>query len=142
MEKKPMGSDDFTDITPPSKQSEPSPPLLVFGIVCVIVFFGFLFVLRQSPETPMSPRTVGTMLPRPVWESPPVVTKAAFDQIRPEMTYLNVMLIIGDPGEEISRSDIAGYTTIMYSWVNSNGSKMNAMFQNNSLVSKAQFGLR
>jgi len=58
------------------------------------------------------------------------------------MTYLNVMLIIGDPGEEISRSDIAGYTTIMYSWVNSNGSKMNAMFQNNSLVSKAQFGLR
>src|SRR5208337_3611622 len=54
MEKQPMGSDDFTDITPPSKQSEP-PPLLVFGIVCVIVFFGVLFVLRQSPETPTSP---------------------------------------------------------------------------------------
>ena len=38
MEKQPMGSDDFADITLPSKQSEP-PPFLVFGIVCVIVFF-------------------------------------------------------------------------------------------------------
>jgi hypothetical protein len=66
MEKKPMGWDDFTDITPPSKQSEP-PPLLVFGIVCVIAFFGFLFVLRQSPETPMSPRPETPT-------SPPIVT--------------------------------------------------------------------
>ena len=141
MEKQPMGSDDFTDITPPSKQSEP-PPLLVFGIVVAIGFFGVLFVLPQRPETPTSPRTGRMVLPRSVWDSPSVVTKAEFDQIRQEMTYEDVKLIIGHPGEEISRSDIAGYTTIMYSWANSNGSNMNAMFQNNSLVSKAQFGLR
>ena len=30
----------------------------------------------------------------------------------------------------------------MYSWQNGNGSNMNAMFQGDRLVNKAQFGLR
>jgi TM2 domain-containing membrane protein YozV len=36
---------------------------------------------------------------------------------------------------------VLGYTTIMYSWKNPDGSNMSAMFQNGELVSKAQFGL-
>lgn len=31
---------------------------------------------------------------------------------------------------------------VMYQWVNSNGSNMNTMFQNDRLIQKAQFGLR
>lgn len=50
--------------------------------------------------------------------------------------------MIGSPGEEAARSSLAGYTTVMYSWKNANGSNMNAMFQNDRLVTKAQFGLR
>jgi hypothetical protein len=30
----------------------------------------------------------------------------------------------------------------MYAWQNADGSNMNAMFQNDRLISKAQFGLR
>jgi len=30
----------------------------------------------------------------------------------------------------------------MYQWVNPGGSNMNAMFQNNKLIEKAQFGLQ
>lgn len=74
--------------------------------------------------------------------SPPIVTLAEYEQIREGMTYGEVIAVIGSPGEELSRSDMAGYVTVMYSWSNANGSNMNAMFQNGRLVTKAQLGLR
>jgi predicted RNA-binding Zn-ribbon protein involved in translation (DUF1610 family) len=73
--------------------------------------------------------------------SPPVVTIAEYERIQEGMTYDQVSAIIGEAGEEISRSDIAGYRTVMYAWKNSNGSNMNAMLQNGRLITKAQFGL-
>ena len=36
---------------------------------------------------------------------------------------------------------MAGVSSVMYQWVNADGSNMNAMFQNDRLVSKAQMGL-
>ena len=57
------------------------------------------------------------------------------------MSYKEVVSIIGAPGEEMSRVTISDVTTVMYSWTNSDFSNMNAMFQNDKLVSKAQFGL-
>jgi len=66
---------------------------------------------------------------------------ADYRRIASGMRYKQVRTIIGTEGEELSRSDMAQYTTIMYSWKNSNGSNMNAMFQNDRLVTKAQFGL-
>jgi hypothetical protein len=69
------------------------------------------------------------------------VTMQKYSRIQERMTYEQVQSIIGHPGEELSRTNIAGYRTVMYSWTNSNGSNMNAMFQNGRLVSKAQFGL-
>ena len=73
--------------------------------------------------------------------TPPTITRAKYESIQEGMSYSQVRGIIGEAGEELSRSDIAGYTTVMYSWKNSNGSNMNAMFQNGKLVNKAQFGL-
>ena len=70
-----------------------------------------------------------------------VVSRAEYNRIQSGMSYSEVADIIGD-GTEISRSDMAGYTTEMYSWENpSGGGNMNAMFQNDKLISKAQFGL-
>jgi uncharacterized protein DUF3862 len=71
-----------------------------------------------------------------------IVTKAKYDSVQAGMSYDQVRAIMGDPGEEISQSDIAGYTSVMYAWKNSNGSNMNALFQNGKLINKAQFGLR
>ena len=71
-----------------------------------------------------------------------MVTLTEYEQITQGMTYANVRAIIGAPGQELSRSDIAGYATVMFSWSNHNGSNMNAMFQNGRLSNKAQFGLR
>lgn len=73
--------------------------------------------------------------------SEPVVTASEYAQITDGMTYEDVVGVIGDPGEELSRSEMSGYVTVMYSWTNAGGSNMNAMFQNNQLINKAQFGL-
>jgi hypothetical protein len=74
--------------------------------------------------------------------SPPAVTKAEFMQIENDMTYEQVVAIIGAKGEVQSESNIAGYHTVMYSWMNPGGPNMNAMFQNGKLINKAQFGLQ
>lgn len=78
-----------------------------------------------------------------------IVTFDEYQRIKNGMPYMQVVEIIGDEGEEMSRNKIEGVPgvmesieTVMYQWVNSNGSNMNAMFQNDKLMQKAQFGLR
>jgi len=66
---------------------------------------------------------------------------AAYELIQKGMSYKQVRGIIGADGIETVRSELAGHTTVMYSWKNRNGSNMNAMFQDGELVTKAQFGL-
>ena len=73
---------------------------------------------------------------------PQKVTKAEYDAVREGMSYAEVAKIIGNPGEETVSNSLGGIKTEMYSWVNSDGSNMNAMFQDGELVTKAQFGLR
>lgn len=79
----------------------------------------------------------------------PVVKMVSYERVKPGMTYATAVEVIGFRGEEISRSHMAGVPgvmgsieTVMYQWVNPDGSNMNAMFQNDSLIQKAQFGLR
>lgn len=70
------------------------------------------------------------------------ITYQSYARVQTYMTYDEVTEIIGKPGQELSRSYVAGYDTVMYQWVNGDGSNMNALFQNDRLVQKAQFGLR
>ena len=77
------------------------------------------------------------------------VTADHYKQIQNGMSYRSVVSIIGIEGEEMSQNRIEAIpgvmdavVTIMYQWTNSNGSGMNAMFQNDKLMQKAQFGLR
>lgn len=79
----------------------------------------------------------------------PVVTMEEYQQIQNGMSYQQVVQIIGQPGEESARNHMDGVPgvmesleTVAYSWVNPGGSNMNAMFQNDKLMQKAQFGLR
>ena len=69
------------------------------------------------------------------------ITLANYHRIQEGMSYNQVARILDLHGEELSRSSIADHTTVMYARKNRNGSNMNAMFQNDKLVSKAQFGL-
>ena len=71
----------------------------------------------------------------------PTATRSKYDRVGDGMSYAEVVAIIGEQGEELSRSDAGGLTTVMYAWGNANGSNMTAMFQGDRLVNKAQFGL-
>lgn len=75
-----------------------------------------------------------------------IVTAQNYTDIKEGMKYSQVEEIIGSPGEEISRSkmdlgDGTSVLTVMVQWQNPDGSNMNAMFQNNQLIQKAQYGL-
>ena len=79
----------------------------------------------------------------------PVVTLSEYQKVANGMSYRQVAQIIGEPGEEISSSHIEGVPgvkasvdTVSYQWVNPDGSNMNAIFLNDRLITKAQFGLR
>jgi len=68
---------------------------------------------------------------------------ANYNRIKNGMSYEKVVAILGEQGVEMSSNDIGGYKTVMYMWKAGGFSagNMNAMFQNGSLIQKAQFGL-
>ena len=72
------------------------------------------------------------------------VTKKQYDKLQSGMSYSQAVAILGCDGEELSSSDMGGFKTIMYMWTGSSwsGANMNAMFQNDQLISKAQMGLK
>jgi hypothetical protein len=70
------------------------------------------------------------------------VTMAQYSAIKPKMSKSEAVNILGCAGTEISSGVMAGITTEMFSWKGTSpGANMNAMFQNNRLINKAQFGL-
>jgi RNA polymerase subunit RPABC4/transcription elongation factor Spt4 len=71
-----------------------------------------------------------------------VITKTMYDSVAMGMTGEEIESILGRAGEELSRSDIAGFTTTMHVWQNRDGGNVNVMIQNGRVVSKAQFGLK
>lgn len=77
-----------------------------------------------------------------------LVTFQHYERIRVGMPYSEVRSIIGSGGREVSRNQLDGVpgaapaiSTVMYQWENADGSNMNAMFQNDALIQKAQSGL-
>ncbi|MFZ0887371.1 MAG: DUF3862 domain-containing protein [Candidatus Binataceae bacterium] len=107
------------------------------GIGMALLGFIGIFAVSQQIAGVLS----GGSIPQSPFAPAAIVTKSQYDQISEGMTYKQVAAIIGHPGSEVSRSDLAGMSTVMYSWQNSSGSNMSAMFQNDQLVSKSQFGL-
>ena len=84
----------------------------------------------------------GVVVPGPGGvKTEPLVTLREFEQLSTGMSYEEAVAIIGAEGDIQSENEIMGIRTVMYTW--SNGiANMNAMFQDNKLMSKAQIGLR
>ena len=72
------------------------------------------------------------------------VTKEKYDKLQSGMSYSQAVAILGCEGEELSSSEMGGFKTVMYMWTGSSwsGANMNAMFQNDQMISKAQMGLK
>lgn len=76
----------------------------------------------------------------------PTINMAEFEQIKSGMTYEEVTVIIGGPGEVLSEGGTKGDAayTIMYQYKGEGdlGANANMMFQGNKLTNKAQMGLK
>lgn len=119
--------------------------ILIIGAIFFVDFPAFFSGLGELGARSTKPRA-GLKMPS---IGKQIVTYEKYNRIQNGMSYQDVVRIIGAQGEEMSRNHIDGVPgvmesidTIMYQWVNGNGSNMNAMFQNNQLMQKAQFGLR
>lgn len=111
-------------------------------IVCGVVLVGGGIILIRSCVS--AAKSVVQDATRPV-RSGATVTLAEFTALQTGMNYEEAVKIIGGPGNEMSRVEIAGLApTVVYAWDGEGtlGANMNATFQNGKLVSKAQFGLK
>jgi hypothetical protein len=78
--------------------------------------------------------------PSPVAENG--VTMTSFKRIKLNMSYAEVVEILGKEGEEMSSGGAGGITTIMYKWDGGFMVGVTAMFQDDKLINKSQVGLR
>lgn len=70
------------------------------------------------------------------------INEEKFDSIQNGMSYEEVKNIIGQDGENISESDVAGTKTVMYQWTASDGwGNATVTFQDDKVINKAQFGV-
>jgi len=138
----------ITEASPPAARPQPghvSPAsviaVVVIATICIIIY------ISSTNFNPNSANIVDTTVENLSGSSPgsisgDVLTMSKYNSIQDGMSYSEVTGIIGKNGEELSSSNLGDITTVMYSWANSDGSNMNAMFQNDRLISKAQFGLK
>ncbi|MFL9828719.1 NINE protein [Rhodoplanes sp. SY1] len=125
------------------------PAIAVLVFICVFIA-GLFFTMPDKPGTQQSVRAAASPIAepaRPPAPEPARPCKATLDHflsLREGMSYPEASRIIGCPGTEMSRVDLAGHSTVMVGWNGEGifGGNMNAMFQNGALISKAQFGLR
>ncbi len=83
----------------------------------------------ESEPTPTSPAKKGE------------VTMENYKKVKNGMSYEEVVEIFGE-GEEISSTNVAGYSTATYMWKPGTFSNVTLTFQNNKLISKFQMGLK
>lgn len=102
-------------------------------------------VAQQKPT-----RTEGARAHTPSRESAPAasgtspssgLTYANYLRLKNGMSYREVVGILGREGEEMSRSELVGITTVAYTWKRWNGANIIVMFQDGGLITKAQAGL-
>ncbi len=122
-------------------------------IIAIVFCFGLSAYAQKDIEATTEDGKVVILKADGTWEWKPEpkikplgVTMAGFAAVKDEMSYEKVVAILGREGELISESTIGDISTKMYSWKAGKGSgfgaSMSAMFQQNKLMSKSQFGLK
>lgn len=70
----------------------------------------------------------------------PAINSDNFGQMQIGSSYEEAVSLLG-PGEEVSRTESAGQSIVIYQWMRPDGANISLTFSNNALVSKAQAGL-
>jgi len=79
----------------------------------------------------------------------PIITYDEYLRVQNGMTYKQVFNIIGVKGQETGRNFLDGVPgvmdsieTVVYQWINNDGSNAIVMLLNDKVVQKSQFGLK
>lgn len=99
---------------------------------------------KKTAAAPVERESPPESRPRVSDESRPqeLVTMAKFSQIQVGMSYRRVVDIIGEGGEKVLSTSMAGPNSTLYQWKDPDGGEMHAVFQDGKLVSKSQSGLK
>ncbi len=93
------------------------------------------YLARLAKQTP-------TPLPPTPEPTPFRVTLAHYERLKNGLTLAQCNVLIGMPGQELSRAGAGEYEVVTVSWVNRSGSNLTATFQGGRLMAKAQLGLQ
>jgi hypothetical protein len=116
-------------MTDEPRKKDSMPIALIVGLVIVAIVIAFALRERQAALNPGQPNHN--------------VTMAQYQMLRTGMTYSQAVEILRSPGVETAHSEMAGIVTVMYAWQGDDtGANMSAMFQNDKLITKAQYGLK
>ncbi|HWP50749.1 MAG TPA: DUF3862 domain-containing protein [Clostridia bacterium] len=79
-----------------------------------------------------------------VHKNPETMSYGEYTKIKTGMTYDEVCEIIGSYGDEMARTEMAGYQTVIVGWEGEGtiGANANVTFQNGKVITKAQAGLQ
>ena len=69
------------------------------------------------------------------------ITREMFDAIEIGMAYNDVTGITGADGREMGRTAVEGRVTVIYSWINDDGSSITVLFEEERAIRKSQNGL-
>lgn len=110
--------------------------LIAFGSICNRLFPAGEFDTTQQTAAMVDNATVA--------DTEGLIDYATFEKISNGMTYNQVKKMIGSDGELMSSVGEGEYNTFIMSWdgVGSIGANAAITFQNNKVISKAQFGLQ
>lgn len=106
------------------------------GLV-LLVMIGGAFFFFTGTRAPNPTEMIGTMDAIQGGK----LTLAKFNQLQTGMTYDQAVAVIGEQGQEQSRTEMMGISTVSVMWQNPTGANVICMFQQGRLNSKAQFGL-
>jgi hypothetical protein len=114
--------------------------VISFGWLALLLIFVFGAPHSSGPirDPNTGETTVQNSAPSTIYK----INAEAYAKLQTGMSYADAVAVIGSPGEELSKSEMAGYETLAMSWKNFDGSNAMIMFQNDKLISKAQFGLK
>lgn len=98
-------------------------------------------VVTEAPTEAVTEAPTETVTEAP--KNDEEITLAEYEQIQNDMTYEEVVNIVGSAGTETVSSGYGEYSMRMISWDGNGmlGSNANVTFMNNKVTSKAQFGL-
>lgn len=117
---------------------------VILGVTIALVGVGIMINGFSSSESGNSSNSSSnTAIQTETEGNDGYATLDKFNAIETGMSYNDVVEIVGSEGTVMSESEVADIKSTIYYWYSKDGvSNMNIMVQNDSVISKAQVGLK